>query len=120
MRGTFDFCIPTRATKVPAVPEWLDEIKMDGYRIRVERDGSKVRLITRGGANYTKRYPWIVESALKSRQKQFVIEGEAVVLGVDGNSDFDAPHSGKHNDECSCTPSICWPATARTCAPCPY
>jgi bifunctional non-homologous end joining protein LigD len=31
--------------------------------------------------------------------KQFVIDGEAVILGVDGVSDFEALHSGKHNDE---------------------
>jgi bifunctional non-homologous end joining protein LigD len=58
-----------------------------------------VRLITRGGYNWTKRYPWIVEAALKNRYKQFVIDGEAVILGVDGISDFNALHSGKHNDE---------------------
>jgi ATP-dependent DNA ligase len=28
-----------------------------------------------------------------------VIDGEAVILGVDGISDFNALHSGKHNDE---------------------
>jgi bifunctional non-homologous end joining protein LigD len=33
------------------------------------------------------------------RQKRFVIDGEAVILGVDGVSDFDALHSGRHNDE---------------------
>jgi ATP-dependent DNA ligase len=58
-----------------------------------------VRLITRGGYDWTKRFPWIVESALKNRQKHFVIDGEAVILGVDGYSDFDALHSGKHNEE---------------------
>jgi bifunctional non-homologous end joining protein LigD len=58
-----------------------------------------VRLITRGGYDWTKRYPWIVESALKNRYKQFVIDGEAVILGVDGISDFNALHSGKHNNE---------------------
>ena len=31
--------------------------------------------------------------------KQFVIDGDAVILGVDGISDFDALHSGKHNEE---------------------
>jgi ATP-dependent DNA ligase len=58
-----------------------------------------VRLITRGGYNWSKRYPWIVEAALKNRYKQFVIDGEAVMLDVDGISDFNALHSGKHNDE---------------------
>ena len=58
-----------------------------------------MRLITRGGYDWTKRYPWIVEAALKNRQKHFVIDGEAVILGVDGVSDFNALHSGKHNEE---------------------
>jgi ATP-dependent DNA ligase len=34
---------------------------------------------------------------LKNRQKQFVIDGEAVILCVDGMPDFNAPHSDKHN-----------------------
>jgi ATP dependent DNA ligase domain len=84
----FDFCIPTRGTKVPHTPDWLHEIKYDGYRLRVERDGDRVRLFTRNGYDWTKRYPWIVESALKNRQKHFIIDGEAVVHGVDGVSDF--------------------------------
>src|SRR6201990_3460069 len=95
----FEFCLCTSATAVPAGAEWLHEIKYDGYRLRVERDGDRVRLITRGGYNWTKRYPWIVEAALKNRHKQFVIDGEAVILGADGVSDFNALHSGKLNHE---------------------
>ena len=95
----FEFWLPTGAKVVPDGPDWIHEIKYDGYRLRVERDGDRVRLITRGGYNWTKRYPWIVEAALKNRQKRFVIDGEAVILGVDGISDFDALHSGKHDEE---------------------
>jgi ATP-dependent DNA ligase len=95
----FEFCIPTRGIKVPSSPDWLHEFEHDGYRLRVEPDGDRVRLITRGGYNWSKRYPWIVESALKDRYKQFVTDGEAVVLGVAGISDFNVLHSGKHNDE---------------------
>jgi ATP-dependent DNA ligase len=65
----------------------------------ITRGGYRVRLITRGGYDWTKRYPWIVEAARKIRQKRFVLDGEAVVLGVDGVSDFDALHSGRHDDE---------------------
>ena len=53
------------------------------YRLRVERDGDSVRLITRGGYDWTKRFPWIAHAAKKNRVKRFVIDGEAVVLGVD-------------------------------------
>jgi bifunctional non-homologous end joining protein LigD len=84
---------------VPSGPEWFHEIKHDGYRLRVEREGDHVRLITRGGYDWTKRFPWIVEAALKNRQEQFVIDGEAVILCLDGMPDFNALHSGKHNAE---------------------
>jgi len=58
-----------------------------------------VRLITRGGHDWTKRCPWIVEAALKNRRSHFVIDGEAVILCLDGIPDFNALHSGKHNGE---------------------
>ena len=90
MFNAYEFCLPTNATKVPAGPDWPHEIKHDGFRLRVERDGDRVRLITCGGYDWTKRYPWIVEAAHKVRQKRFVLDGEAVILGVDGISDFDA------------------------------
>jgi ATP-dependent DNA ligase len=67
MLKAFDFCIPTRATAVPAGGDWLHEVKYDGYRLRLERDGDRVRLITCGGHNWADRYPWIVEAALKNR-----------------------------------------------------
>lgn len=57
-KTVFDFCLPTKSTTVPAGSGWLDELKYDGSRIRLERDGDRVRLITRGGYNWTNRYPW--------------------------------------------------------------
>jgi bifunctional non-homologous end joining protein LigD len=95
----FDFCLPTNGKAVPAGPEWLHEIKFDGYRLRVERDGNRVRLITRGGYDWAKRFPWIVDAALKNRRSQFVIDGEAVILSINGTSDFNALHSRKQNHE---------------------
>jgi ATP-dependent DNA ligase len=73
-------------------------VKYDGYLLRVERDGDRVRLITRDGA-IGPSASWIVEAAPKNRRKQFVVDGEAVILGVDGISDFNALHSGKFNHE---------------------
>jgi ATP-dependent DNA ligase len=99
MSSTFEFCIPTTGTKVPSEPEWFHEIKYDSFRLCVERNGDRVRLITRGGYDWAKRFPWIAESALQNRYKHFVIDGEAVILGVDGISDFNALHSGKQNDQ---------------------
>src|SRR5215831_17460257 len=86
------------AAAVPDHPVWLHEVKYDGYRLRLERDGDRVRLITRGGHNWADRYPWIVETARKNRHKQFVIDGEAVVLDIDGIADFNALQSRRHDD----------------------
>ncbi len=99
MPNAFEFCLPTSAKAVPAGADWIHEIKYDGYRLRVERSGRAVRLITRNGHSWTDRFPWIVQSALRNREQQFVIDVEAVVLGVDGVSDFNALHSRKHDDE---------------------
>ena len=65
----FEFCLPTRSTIVPHGPLWFHEIKYDGYRLRVERDGNRVRLIIRNGYDWTKRFPWIVEARLKTRDR---------------------------------------------------
>ena len=84
---------------MPAGPDWIHEIKHDGYRLTVHREGNRVRLFTRNGHDWTDRYPLIVEAAHRIRIGSFVSDGEAVLLGVDGRSDFDGLHSRQHNDE---------------------
>lgn len=91
--------LPTRAAKVPDRAEWLHEVKHDGYRLIVQRDGKSVRLWTKNGHDWTSRYPLIREAALRHRSTSFVLDGEAVLLGVDGRSDFDGLHSRQHDDE---------------------
>src|SRR6201746_1568806 len=98
-KSAFDPCLPTPAKEVPSGPDWLHEIKHDGYRLIVQREGKAVRLFTRNGHDWTERYPLVAEAALRIRSKSFVIDGEAVLLGVDGVSDFNGLHSRKHNDE---------------------
>jgi bifunctional non-homologous end joining protein LigD len=98
-KSPFDPCIPTRGTKVPDRPYWIHEIKHDGYRLIVQRDGQRVRLFTRNGHDWSDRFPLISGAALRNRNTNFVIDGEAVLLGVDGRSDFNGLHSRKHDHE---------------------
>ena len=44
--GFTDPCIPTLAAKPPSGPDWVHEIKHDGYRLTVRRDGKTVRPFT--------------------------------------------------------------------------
>jgi bifunctional non-homologous end joining protein LigD len=94
----YTFALPIKADKVPVGPDWLHEVKYDGYRMMLIREQDRVRLISRGGHDWARRFPLIVTAALKLRQERFVFDGETVVLGPDGVSDFAALHSGRHNE----------------------
>ena len=85
-------CVPSPAFAPPSGPGWAHEIKHDGYRLIVRRDGVSVRLFTRRGHDWTERYPLIADAAAKLRARTFTIDGEAVVCGPDGVAVFDALH----------------------------
>jgi hypothetical protein len=85
-------CIPTRALKPPAGPDWVHEIKHDGYRLQVRRECGTVRLFTRNGYDWSARYPAIAVTATRLRARSFTLDGEAVVCGPDGVAIFDALH----------------------------
>jgi bifunctional non-homologous end joining protein LigD len=70
-----------------------------GYHLFVQRDGKRVRLFTRNGHDWSGRFPLISEATLRNRNSSFVLDGEAVLLGVDGRSDFNGLHSRKHDVE---------------------
>jgi bifunctional non-homologous end joining protein LigD len=90
--GFVDPCIPSRAPKPPSGPDWVHEVKHDGYRLIVRRDGETVRLFTRRGHDWTDRYPAIAAAAAKLKARSFTLDGEAVVAGADGVAVFDALH----------------------------
>ena len=69
MRKLFEPCIPTRGAKVPDRPDWIHEIKHDGYRLIVQREGKRVRLFTRNGHDWSGRYPLMSEAALRNREQ---------------------------------------------------
>lgn len=69
--------------------DYFYEYKWDGYRIIAYVDNQKVKLISRGGKDYSSRYPSVVK-ALKQLKVKAVIDGEMVVFGKDGKPDFHA------------------------------
>jgi len=81
---------PVEQHQPPAGPEWVHEIKHDGYRMIVRRDGDRVRLYSRKAIDWTARLPAIAESAARLGARSFTIDGEAVVIGPDGLTDFEA------------------------------
>src|SRR6185436_3270873 len=81
----FQPCIPTRGTRVPSAADWFHEVKQDGYRMIVHRDGQRVRLLTRNGYDWFDRYPLIREAALRMRQTSFALDGKLYCLGSTGS-----------------------------------
>jgi ATP-dependent DNA ligase len=65
----------SRPGRPPTSKSWIHEIKHDGYRLIVHRDGKRVRLFTRNGFDSSDRYPLITEAALRNRNASFVCFG---------------------------------------------
>jgi len=94
-QGFVDPCIPTLATKPPVGPQWIHEIKHDGYRLIACRHGDRVRLFTRRGYDWAERYPQIREAMLALAQDA-TIDGEAVVCDAMGVANFELLHGREH------------------------
>ena len=97
--GFVEPCRPSRAPRPPSGPDWIHEIKHDGFRIMVRREGSRVRLFTRGGHDWADRFPAIVAAASTISAGSFLIDGEAVVCRDDGVSDFNALRSRRRDHD---------------------
>jgi ATP-dependent DNA ligase len=65
----------------------------------VRRTADGVRIKSRRGYDWTDRFPLIVDAAARLRASSFVLDGEGVILGQDGLSDFDRLHSRRHDGE---------------------
>lgn len=79
--------LATLADAVPAGDEWLHELKFDGYRILAIGDGKQVRLFSRNGKNWTRKFPRVAET-LRSWKLQGIVDGELVALDDSGASNF--------------------------------
>jgi bifunctional non-homologous end joining protein LigD len=90
-------CLPTRSPQPPSGPEWLIEIKHDGFRVIARKDGNRVRLYSRPGNDLTHRFPLIVEALARLRPRSCIIDGEAVSCGDDGIALFDRIRYRRHD-----------------------
>jgi bifunctional non-homologous end joining protein LigD len=76
--STIESCIPTRAEKPPVGPQWIHEIKQNGYRLIALKRDDRVRLFTRRGFEWTERYPLIRGAVAALGTKSATIDGHAV------------------------------------------
>jgi ATP-dependent DNA ligase len=82
-------CLPTISRTVPTGAGWAYEIKHDGFRFICRRDGERVRLFSRGGHDWSAQLPAIVGAMRALPFTSVTLDGEVVVCGADGVSQFD-------------------------------
>ena len=76
-----------RTDALPEGPEWMHEIKLDGYRALAIKAGGKLELRSRNDNDFSLRYPSIA-TALKNIPDNSVIDGEIVALDSEGKPSF--------------------------------
>src|SRR3984885_10481082 len=67
--------------KPPSGPQWVHEIKLDGFRMAARIDNGRVQLLTRTGLDWTNKYPSAIAALANVRVKTAYIDGE--LCGVD-------------------------------------
>jgi len=81
---------PALVARPPTGPNWIHEVKHDGYRLIARKEADRVTLWTRHGTDFTDRLPRIAEAVPSLPVEGALIDGEAVVFRPDGHSDFAA------------------------------
>src|SRR3954447_10100526 len=83
-------CLATPADAVPNGEGWLHEIKWDGYRLIAAIRNGELKLTTRNGHDWTKRFPAIATALAALPVETAILDGEAVVEDETGISSFSA------------------------------
>ena len=94
------FVVPMAATAVKQLPEgndWLYEVKWDGYRALIIKNGDRVLIQSRNHKDLTPMYPGIAAAAQRLAADRTVLDGEIVALDESGRPAFQAlQHRGSN------------------------
>jgi ATP-dependent DNA ligase len=75
--------------KAPTGPQWVHEIKFDGFRMAARIERGKVQLLTRSGLDWTAKYPATAAAFSKLPVKTAYIDGELCGVRADGVTSFE-------------------------------
>ena len=84
---------PQLATLVERAPDtggWVHEIKLDGYRAILRKDGCAVVALSRSGRDWTEKWRTIADAVAALPAERLLLDGEVVVLDRDGRPSFQA------------------------------
>ena len=95
-------CRPSSVAAPPAGPGWLHEIKHDGFRLMVRRDGARVQAFTRKGHDWAARFPAVAAAAAALRASSFLIDSEVVAADAAGLASFNLLRQRRHRKGAFC------------------
>lgn len=75
---------------LPEGPEWSYELKLDGYRALIIKDGASIQIRSRNDKNLGPMYPAVVAGGRRLQVDQAVIDGEIVAVDEKGRPSFQA------------------------------
>jgi len=83
-----------RVQELPAGPGWLYEVKWDGYRMQAIKEGGNVRLLSRNGADFTRRFQQVANAVAGLKPSILHLDGELVAIDSDGRPSFQRLQAG--------------------------
>jgi bifunctional non-homologous end joining protein LigD len=96
VRNDYKPMLATLATELPKGPDWLYEVKWDGYRALGYVRGGEARLVSRNDNDLTQRFPDVAKALAKAaRSPECVVDGEVCALDDEGRPSFSAMQQGK-------------------------
>jgi bifunctional non-homologous end joining protein LigD len=78
------------ATQLPEGDEWIYELKLDGYRALLKKDGDEVLVQSRNRKDLTRMYPSVAAPGRGLNAKQAIVDGEIVAVDPSGRPSFQA------------------------------
>lgn len=80
--------LATLVAEPPEGPQWLHEIKFDGYRLQLRKDGDDVRITSRNEKDWTSRLPHLVDAVRRLPTPRAIVDGELVHVDAAGRTSF--------------------------------
>lgn len=99
---------PVLKPRPPAGPEWLHEVKFDGWRAQLHVAGGAGRLYSRNGNDLTPRFRSIAAALQALPARDAVIDAEAVACDADGMPDFRAIMARRPRTLCAWCFDLLW------------
>ena len=92
---------PVLKREPPAGPQWIHEVKFDGWRMQLHKAGERVVVFSRNGVDMTNRFAMIRDKVLSLPAASAIIDAELVACDSDGKPDFNALMGGQRENLCA-------------------